>query len=232
MAKEDRLVLGFTRKEALFGLDRASKSDWDDLHELREEDVWEKNFHSRDGQEESRAHLAWEEKAGTFGSTRRSKNKQRSQLSVEMDSMEFSEFSDLGRSRAGEVSTLSVVRNGVAGHAGRVDGVSGRVPRTSRVNIQQLGNSAVDYRQLYAAGTPQSAPVNVPDWAKVIGKSEERDDDEEEEVKLPPHEYLAREYAKSQATTFSVIEGAGRTLKGMDLRRVRNAVWRQTGFID
>jgi hypothetical protein len=29
-----------------------------------------------------------------------------------------------------------------------------------------------------------------------------------------------------------VLEGAGRTLKGRDLRRVRNAVLRRTGFLD
>ena len=45
---------------------------------------------------------------------------------------------------------------------------------------------------------------------------------------IPPHEIVAR----SQSMTFSVCEGAGRTLKGMDLRRVRNAVWSRTGFVD
>ncbi|CAN1134000.1 hypothetical protein LINPERPRIM_LOCUS16353 [Linum perenne] len=29
-----------------------------------------------------------------------------------------------------------------------------------------------------------------------------------------------------------MMEGAGRTLKGRDLRQVRNAVFRQTGFLD
>jgi hypothetical protein len=29
-----------------------------------------------------------------------------------------------------------------------------------------------------------------------------------------------------------VLEGAGRTLKGRDLRQVRNAVWRKTGLLD
>ncbi|KAH7425947.1 hypothetical protein KP509_11G078900 [Ceratopteris richardii] len=48
--------------------------------------------------------------------------------------------------------------------------------------------------------------------------------------RLAPHEIVDREYARS--TTFSVIEGAGRTLKGSDLRRVRNAVWSCTGFED
>jgi hypothetical protein len=30
----------------------------------------------------------------------------------------------------------------------------------------------------------------------------------------------------------SMLEGVGRTLKGRDLRRVRDAVLRQTGFLD
>lgn len=54
---------------------------------------------------------------------------------------------------------------------------------------------------------------------------------DEEEV-LPPHEMVARVSLRNQKTTFSVLEGVGRTLKGRDLRQVRNAVWRQTGFLD
>lgn len=62
----------------------------------------------------------------------------------------------------------------------------------------------------------------------VMGEAE----DEYEEM-LPPHEMLARARAReSPMTTFSMLEGAGRTLKGRDLRQVRNAVWRKTGFLD
>jgi len=57
--------------------------------------------------------------------------------------------------------------------------------------------------------------------------------DEDDEEMLPPHEIVARARAReSPMTTFSVLEGAGRTLKGRDLRQVRNAVWRKTGFLD
>ncbi|KAF8379776.1 hypothetical protein HHK36_029225 [Tetracentron sinense] len=81
----------------------------------------------------------------------------------------------------------------------------------------------------------QSAPVNVPVWPKgnravgspKLGFFDEDDEDTEEEM-LPPHEIVAR----SHLTTFSVFEGVGRTLKGRDLRSVRNAVWRKTGFLD
>lgn len=58
------------------------------------------------------------------------------------------------------------------------------------------------------------------------------DDKDEDDERLPPHELLAREYARSHRTTFSVCEGLGRTLKGRDLSRVRNAVWSQMGFAD
>ncbi|XP_042032838.1 uncharacterized protein LOC121779558 [Salvia splendens] len=85
----------------------------------------------------------------------------------------------------------------------------------------------------------QSAPMNVPQWPKELrrrcintdfnGIDEAEDDgaaDEEEEI-VPPHVIVARSHV-----TFSVFEGAGRTLKGRDLRRVRNAVFQKTGFID
>lgn len=83
-----------------------------------------------------------------------------------------------------------------------------------------------------------SAPVNVPDWSKIyrvnsvesLHDSDEAVDDNDEEM-VPPHEYLAREYARNRKTaTHSVFEGVGRTLKGRDLSRVRDAVWSQTGF--
>lgn len=75
-----------------------------------------------------------------------------------------------------------------------------------------------------------SAPVSVPDWSKIYRVDSVESDygfDYESEV-VPPHEYLAREYGKSAAN--SVFEGVGRTLKGRDLSRVRDAVWSQTGF--
>lgn len=77
----------------------------------------------------------------------------------------------------------------------------------------------------------QSAPVNIMICPRKNWREEEIDDEEDDGKMLPPHEIvdLAKE---SPMTTFSVLEGVGRTLKGRDLRRVRNAVWRQTGFLD
>ncbi|KAK4409089.1 hypothetical protein Sango_0489900 [Sesamum angolense] len=84
-----------------------------------------------------------------------------------------------------------------------------------------------------------SAPVNVPVIpAEFRRRAMELDDalseeDEEEDkngVVLPPHEVVDARHSPMLAC--SVLEGAGRTLKGRDLRQVRNAVWRKTGFID
>ena len=80
-----------------------------------------------------------------------------------------------------------------------------------------------------------SAPVDVPDWSKIyqadsvesLHDSNDGADDQDSEI-VPPHEYLAREYRRMAAN--SVFEGVGRTLKGRDMSRVRDAVWNQTGF--
>ncbi|KAK6132950.1 hypothetical protein DH2020_033334 [Rehmannia glutinosa] len=90
-----------------------------------------------------------------------------------------------------------------------------------------------------------SAPVNVPHWSKIYGttsrnvanskhayswldEEEEDGDDDEDGIIIPPHELIARK----QTFSFSVCEGAGRTLKGRDLSRVRNAVLTKTGFLE
>ncbi|KAK6132877.1 hypothetical protein DH2020_033357 [Rehmannia glutinosa] len=86
-----------------------------------------------------------------------------------------------------------------------------------------------------------SAPVNVPDWSKIYGKNAnnknayswldddgEENGDDENGIIIPPHELIARK----QMFSFSVCEGAGRTLKGRDLSRVRNAVLTKTGFLE
>ncbi|OEL19075.1 hypothetical protein BAE44_0019908 [Dichanthelium oligosanthes] len=86
----------------------------------------------------------------------------------------------------------------------------------------------------------QSAPVAVSAWPKAMTATDRRrreaeleaagyyEDDDDGEPVVPPHEMAARRAAAAA----SVMEGAGRTLKGRDLRRVRNAVWRTTGFLD
>lgn len=63
-------------------------------------------------------------------------------------------------------------------------------------------------------------------------EDEEDDEDDEFDLKLPPHEFLARRLARTQISSFSVFEGVGRTLKGRDLSKVRNAVLTKTGFLE
>ncbi|KAK4441302.1 hypothetical protein Salat_0465100 [Sesamum alatum] len=85
----------------------------------------------------------------------------------------------------------------------------------------------------------QSAPVNMPVVRAALTRrprdledivSEEEEEEGRNGVILPPHEVVAARHSPMLAC--SVLEGAGRTLKGRDLRQVRNAVWRKTGFID
>lgn len=104
----------------------------------------------------------------------------------------------------------------------------------------------------------QSAPMNIPYWSEISEKKSKKaskyddddgdsdeddgfvnddgdeDDEDEDEYnhKLPPHELISRRLARSQISSFSVFEGAGRTLKGRDLSKVRNAVLTKTGFLE
>ncbi|MED6144121.1 hypothetical protein PIB30_012476 [Stylosanthes scabra] len=92
-----------------------------------------------------------------------------------------------------------------------------------------------------------SAPMDIPDWSKIYGKKKgdgfheddyveeeenENEDDDEDGMIVPPHEWIARKLARSQISSFSVCEGIGRTLKGRDLSKVRNAILTKTGFIE
>lgn len=129
-----------------------------------------------------------------------------------------------------------------ASSAWRISSTSRTIPRASHeTEISQSQQS--------------SAPVKVPDWSKIYGNDsslasprngscaydgnngydhENHDDvDDGSHGKIiPPHEWLARKLAKSQISSFSVCEGMGRTLKGRDLSRVRNAVLSKTGFLE
>ncbi|XP_040993256.1 uncharacterized protein LOC121239928 [Juglans microcarpa x Juglans regia] len=106
--------------------------------------------------------------------------------------------------------------------------------------------SFTDSSDHLAGANPSSLPVNIPDWSKIL-RNEYRenrrgdgvndvdlngDDECENGVRVPPHEFLARQMARTRIASFSVHEGAGRTLKGRDLSRVRNAIWEKTGFQD
>lgn len=99
-----------------------------------------------------------------------------------------------------------------------------------------------------------SAPMDIPDWSKIYGKGTKmgsrdaswvddgdgtgngvgdyEDDDNDDGDMVPPHEWIARKLARSQISSFSVCEGVGRTLKGRDLSKVRNAILTKTGFLE
>ncbi|XP_076918084.1 protein S40-4-like [Bidens hawaiensis] len=92
--------------------------------------------------------------------------------------------------------------------------------------LSPISNKSVPASNNRRRTAAMSLPVDVPDCNRTDGS----DDDEEDEFDdvIPPHEYLAR----GRNASFSVHEGIGRTLKGRDLSRVRNAVWKQIGFED
>lgn len=100
-----------------------------------------------------------------------------------------------------------------------------------RILHQFRGQDAPSPRVAHMA---TSAPVNVPDWSKIyrvnsVESLHDSDDgvDNHDSEMVPPHEYIAR---SRNSNAHSVFEGVGRTLKGRDLSRVRDAVWSQTGF--
>lgn len=61
---------------------------------------------------------------------------------------------------------------------------------------------------------------------------EDDDDDEDSGEMLPPHEFIARRLARSPVVSCSMCEGVGRTLKGRDLSKLRNAILTKTGFLE
>ncbi|KAI3456922.1 hypothetical protein Pfo_013585 [Paulownia fortunei] len=69
-------------------------------------------------------------------------------------------------------------------------------------------------------------------FARSSWESEDEGEEDGEGYAIPPHEWIARKQARGQISSFSVCEGAGRTLKGRDLSRVRNAVLTKTGFLE
>ncbi|KAK4370554.1 hypothetical protein RND71_010029 [Anisodus tanguticus] len=111
---------------------------------------------------------------------------------------------------------------------------------SSRISRKQCETKS--YRSSSGAAAATSLPVNVPDWSKILkdeyreyGKRD-RDDDFDDgndlENRIPPHEFLAKQLERTRIASSSVHEGVGRTLKGRDLSRVRNAIWEKTGFQD
>ncbi|CAN6556975.1 unnamed protein product [Malus baccata var. baccata] len=128
---------------------------------------------------------------------------------------------------------------------GRSNSPEYRKPIPSSRGVSAAKNRRGDsgHRSDMTGGKAASLPVGIPDWSKILrGEYRENrrcDDDEadgdidvEGGVRIPPHEFLARQMARTRIVSFSVHEGVGRTLKGRDLSRVRNAIWEKTGFED
>ncbi|KAJ7960778.1 Senescence regulator [Quillaja saponaria] len=94
-------------------------------------------------------------------------------------------------------------------------------PDKSSKNVSWIGNDADD---------DHDGVVNHGGYSD--DDEEDEDDDGEFDYKLPPHEFIARRLARSHISSFSVFEGVGRTLKGRDLSKVRNAILTKTGFLE
>ncbi|XP_021889047.1 uncharacterized protein LOC110808030 [Carica papaya] len=187
-----------------------------DVSELREEDIWSMVDDIADRNEQIPANSCgeWDSRA----------------VESNGGSMEGSGW---GRRR---IAPRDERRAGGLSHAfedsaGGVKTASPRIVHQLRGN--ERGGGAASPRHMAT-----SAPVNVPDWSKILRvdsvesmhDSDDGLDDRESEM-VPPHEYLARAYARNRKNGgASVFEGVGRTLKGRDMRRVRDAVWSQTGF--
>lgn len=142
----------------------------------------------------------------------------------------------------------------------RLPTASRMIPKASSNNYGSGSSYSSSNNTHEAKIVQQSAPVHIPNWSKAyaqksnkgsqnsswhnhcddadddeVGNGDDEDEEEEEDdydSREPPHEFIARRLARSQISSFSVFEGAGRTLKGRDLSKVRNAVLSKTGFLE
>lgn len=251
------MTAGATRMEKLLGLSQqnfnsnSAAPDAGDLNELKEEDVWgiwpdavsnpaqyetkkEDNFqvrHKTDPVSVGGGIVGAAEPGRSLQSGSSRRWKENGGLSVA--------FEESNRSRLSPLTRSSALFSGTSGN--RISVMM--IPSADQGgNSSGSGSNSSNNSRHMMMMHHQSAPVNVPDWSKILGVGMDRrkdnpdlftaaDDEEDGGDMLPPHEYLAREQARSQMTTTSVFEGVGRTLKGRDMSRVRNAVWRQTGFL-
>ncbi|XP_010422288.1 PREDICTED: uncharacterized protein LOC104707610 [Camelina sativa] len=128
---------------------------------------------------------------------------------------------------------------------GETSGLEMKIPKSHFSSSSSSSSSPWKiHRSKDVSGVKQSsAPMNVPDWSKVYGgdsKSSKKsshlcshgDDEDDDGCMVPPHEWVARKLARTQISSFSMCEGVGRTLKGRDLSKVRNAVLSKTGFLE
>ncbi|MFS7897170.1 putative senescence regulator S40 [Helianthus anomalus] len=101
-----------------------------------------------------------------------------------------------------------------------------------------LKGSRVTHHQQQKKKQQSSAPMKIPDWSKIYNEKPKdfvdgcdailHNDDE----MMPPHEYINKRVERSLIAPFSMCEGVGRTLKGRDLSKLRNAILTKTGFLE
>uniref|UniRef100_A0A1D1YAK2 Uncharacterized protein n=1 Tax=Anthurium amnicola TaxID=1678845 RepID=A0A1D1YAK2_9ARAE len=150
-----------------------------------------------------------------------------------------------GDDGAGRVGPHGRGRRHYGGLSLAFDGAGDRPAARVVHQCRNADNSAPWHRRSRHQQVAASAPVNVRGWPGGVhsaGSAEtppghaewDGGDGGDDPEWVPPHEYLARGGAASRrsatATAGSVFEGVGRTLKGRDMRRLRDAVWSQTGF--
>ncbi|CAL5068943.1 unnamed protein product [Urochloa decumbens] len=152
-----------------------------------------------------------------------------------------------GAGAAEEFDESDVVWGSFGSGAGGAVGVGGvdsgaelAAPRARPIPSSRAGRK----KPADGGGAAGSLPMNIPDWQKILGVEYRDHHAGEWEIDgdddggygragggaemVPPHELAWR----SRAASMSVHEGIGRTLKGRDLSRVRDAVWKKTGFED
>ncbi|CAL4902725.1 unnamed protein product [Urochloa decumbens] len=104
----------------------------------------------------------------------------------------------------------------------------GRIGRPVRSAARPIQETAA----LAASEMAKSAPVQIPPEPAQRGRRPQAgaggSGEDAGEAMVPPHEIVVCHAAAHS----SVLEGAGRMLKGRDLRRVRNDVRRRTSFLD
>lgn len=223
-----------SRADKLLGYSSSSYNsvhDTDAVSELNEEDVWDLGT---DGSPDDAS--AHDSVRADTSEPYRFLNTGRRWKGIEKEPGLSVAFADTTRAYGHSPHKL------VGGYANYSGQSAGRDGRGSSAAVRMIPPIAQIRENSPRPMMHQSAPVNVPDWSKILGAEKksskwaddvsDSDKEDEHEERLPPHLQIQRECAQSQMTTFSVCEGQGRTLKGRDLSRVRNAVLRQTGFLD
>ncbi|ONK70144.1 uncharacterized protein A4U43_C05F30710 [Asparagus officinalis] len=102
---------------------------------------------------------------------------------------------------------------------------------TARPNCRRPRNRAVTNSPRSRALGPRAERASCS-WTQGFTTLEENCEFDEckKRKMIPPHVVVARRAADKAA--FSMFAGNGRTLKGRDMKRVRDAVLRMTGFLE